>query len=1388
MDGHSGRGSTVMTPEMSPLPEVGVDQFRLIAQAVPQGADNIQDIYPLTPVQAGILFHHIMDGADDKYVVLSLMEFVSRAHLETFIEATRYAMARHDTLRTAFFWEGLPRPVQVVLREAALPVCELALDGERGALEQLRERMTPQWQSLDVHQAPLLRLQIAKHPQGAQWYALLAIHHLICDGLSLEVLITEIRAHIEGRARDLPEPMQYRMHVAQVLEHARTRDAETFFRKKLGGIDEPTAPFGLLDLHADGNRLVVARQMLEGIPAQRTRAVARRHCVSPATLFHVAWALVVAHTSGRSNVVFGTVFLGRVHLSRGMRQAVGPFLNTVPLCLQLQDAAVKELVLTAQKELSELFRYQQISLAVSQRCSAINGSAPLFTSLLNYRQGARNPGNRPDSTVHGYRDLESRTWTNYPLTLSIDDLGTNFKLTVQADARVDPQRIVDYVSTALGSLVEALEQAPQSPALSLSVLPETERHQVIEQFNTTPASYPNELVHELFEQQVERTPHGVAVVYEGQALTYAELNARANQLAWYLRERQVGPDQRVGIFVERSLEMVVGLLGILKAGGAYVPLDPGYPLERLQYILSDAAPRLLLTQTHLAARLRHTRTPAIELDGQWHEIARQPCGNLDSRTLGLRPDHLSYVIYTSGSTGQPKGVMVEHAGFANYLQWALSTYALEAGAAVPVSSPLAFDATITSLYSPLLSGRTAVLLLSGQELEGLERLLLQPQRWSLVKISPAHLHVLGQRLQPLQPPCTVGAFVIGGEALAPSTVRLWRSIWPQTRLINEYGPTETVVGCCVYEVPQDWVRASSVPIGCPIANTQLYILDAQHHPVPIGVTGEIYIGGAGVARGYLNQPQLTAQRFIPNPFSRDPRARLYRTGDLGRWRPEGVIEYLSRNDHQVKIRGFRIELGEIEAQLLRHSQVRQAVVLVREDGPGEKYLVAYVVLEDAAANDTTIAQSLRAHLEPVLPEYMMPRAVVRLESFPLTSNGKLHRRALPAPELGTSTSRRYEAPQGEIEEILAGIWRELLGSERIGRADNFFELGGHSLLGMKLLAHVAMKLNMHLPAASIFRYPTIREMARILEQPRLTGSRNHVGDKGGSSPVAKQTPLRPRLSAELVPLSFSQQYLWDLLHLEHRPSIRSVAAAVRLHGPLDIDTLQQSVAKLVRRHESLRTRIALVDGALRQHVDDAEHASLEVLDLTSLPRGARELETRRLVEQLVHEPIDLRVGPLFAARLLRLAGHDHVLVLATEHLISDAVSIGLLWRDLFSLYAQSLRGSPPALADLPIQFPDYAVWQRRTHAAWMQTHGAYWQQTFAGAERVRLFAFEKVPRASEMRYARAPIRFGADLSRALLEMSRREGTTLVMSVLTAFVALVMRTCNITTLVFPFTSS
>jgi amino acid adenylation domain-containing protein/thioester reductase-like protein len=1191
-------GCEAIKPDMLPLISLTSEHLRRIEQAVPGGAANIQDIYSLSPLQEGILFHHLLSRQQgDAYVLPMLLSLASRASLDKFIGAVRQVIARHDILRTALHWEELPQPIQVVYRHATLPVEELALDPDRDALEQMRELMRPERQRLDLRRAPLMRLQVAANPHGTQWYAFLQLHHLVGDHESIEITLTEIIAHLEGQEQTLPEPMPYREHVAQALAYAAKNNAEAFFREKLGSIDEPTAPFGLMDVHGDGSRIEEVAQALEPELARRIREQARRIGVSAATLFHAAWGLVVAHTSARDDVVFGSLLLGRLHGSAGAQRILGMFINTLPLRLQLAGVSATRLVEQAHHELAELLSHEQASLAVAQRCSGISGAAPLFTTLLNYRH-SNGEFEAAQSASAGMKVLASFERTNYPITMSIDDLGKGFTLVAQTDRQIDPSRVTGYLRTAVRSLVEALERAPQTPALALSILPDIERRQVLELFHAKAADYSQKrLIHQLFEEQAERAPHAVAVVYEEQSLTYGELNSRANQLARYLREKGVGPDHLVGICAERSLEMVIGLLAILKAGGAYVPLDPGYPPERLEHMLEDAAPSVLLIQERLRERLPHNTAQVVSLDGCWEQTVRRPAENLDPAELGVVPDHLAYVIYTSGSTGRPKGVMVEHRNVTRLFAATQAWFQFNEQHVWTLFHSFAFDFSVWELWGALLYGGRVVVVphLTARSSREFYRLICE-QKVTVLNQTPSAFAQLidAQSRSDLQHSLRVVIF--GGEALELRSLRSWiaRNIAEQAQLVNMYGITETTVHVTYRPLTQQEIESERGSlIGQAIPDLRTYLLDERRQPVPIGVTGELYVGGAGVARGYLNRPELTAERFIPHPFSSDPNARLYKTGDLGRWRPDGSLEYLGRNDHQVKIRGFRIELAEIEAQIARHPQVKEVVVLAREDTPGEKRLVAYVIPQDFAdAPGPLRAETLRTHSKTVLPEHMVPSAYVLLKSFPLTTNGKLDRKALPAPDSGAYARREYESPQGEIEEILAGIWQSLLRAERVGRQDNFFELGGHSLLIMQMLERLR-RVGLSTEVRKVFDSPTLAALASALTReavgeievppnmipegctaitpdmlPLLDLKAEHIERivqtvPGGAANIQDIYPLAPLQEGILFHHLFDQK----------QGDIYVVSTLLSVSSSQRLDEFLLALQKVIDRHDALRTAV-----------------------------------------------------------------------------------------------------------------------------------------------------------------------------------------------------------------------
>lgn len=1070
----------VITTDMLPLVNLDETSIRRITEVVPGGARNIQDIYPLAPLQQGLLFHHLFDEQSaNAYVLVMLVSLPSWKMVDQFIQAFQATIDRHDVLRTAVLWEGLPRPVQVVYRSVSMPIQEASLDPKRDPVEQLKERMR-EHQRIELRRAPMLRFEVAENMRGPEAYVLLRVHHLVCDAESLETLLGEVSVFIEGRVNTLSSSVPYRNHVAQALAHSESPETEVFFRGKLMKVDEPTAPFGLLDVYGDGTEIDEASRKLDADLARDICTLARHLHVGPAVLFHAAWGLVISRLSGRDDVVFGTVLSGRTHGSPDAAHAVGMLINTLPLRLQLEHLTTQQLVAHTQRELAELLDHEQASLAVAQRCSGVSPSVPLFSSLFNYAHNASQAVS--GAPLHsGIQLLGIRERTNYPISMLVSGAGGAFVLTAKADRRINPERLIDYLSVSIRSLVEAMGKEPETPALTLQILPTAEHDRVTCGFNATEAAYSRDkLIHELFEEQVLRSPGDTAVKYEEQLLSYKELNSSANQLARHLRKYGVGPDRRVALYLDRSPEMLIALLGILKAGGAYVPLDPSNPAERLRHILEDAAPLAIVTHSKLIGSLPRTSASAILVDLDWTAVAMQSTENLDPNSLGLKAHHLAYVIYTSGSTGTPKGVMVEHRNIVNYSIYAARQFDVSAGNGSLICTSISFDLMLTGLYPTLLSGRTVRLCSQQQGLPTLVDDVLRCANLAPLKLTPSHLRLLQAELERGQLVDRVRTLVLGGEPLTADAIALWRRHAPTTRIFNHYGPTETTVGCVAGEALD--LASSAIPLGRPISNTKVYILDRHLQPVPIGVVGEIHVAGAGVARGYLNRPELTAARFINDPFSQDSGARMYKTGDLGRWHENGTIEYLARNDDQVKIRGFRVEPSEIAAQLRTHPWIMDVAVVAREDLTGAKYLVAYVTPRVGVESADFSADVLRSYLRGTLPDYMIPAAFVVLSHLPLTQNGKLDRNALPAPDFGRGGQRSYDPPRGETEEIITGIWKELLRTECIGRSDNFFERGGHSLLAMQVVVRLQAMLPIRLPMRALFEHPTVEQLAARVDE------------------------------------------------------------------------------------------------------------------------------------------------------------------------------------------------------------------------------------------------------------------------------------------------------------------
>jgi len=1058
---------TQITPEMLPLVSLTQDEIAAVVATVEGGVANVQDIYPLSPLQEGIVFHHLLQEEGDTYLLHSLLGFDSRDRLDTFLQALQQVIDRHDILRSAACWQGITHPVQVVWRHAPLQVNAFIPDGEADIATQLLAYINPRRRRIALDKAPLFSADTVYDPQRGQWLLALCFHHLVCDHISMALICGEITALLAGGSTSLPVSLPYRDFIAHTQ---RTPPAvhEAYFRSLLGDVDTPTAPFGILDIQESGGRTGEMSLPLDSTLSGRVRSAARALGVSPGVLFHTACARVLSQLCGHDDVVFGTVLMGRLQGGSSAERGMGMFINTLPLRVQLAEKSVHEAVQETFHGLTGLFEHEQAPLALALRCSSVPQPLPLFSAILNYRHSLPGVGTE---LWAGMTLLETEERTNYPLTYAVDDLGEGFVLTAQTVEGIDAGRMTAYLMTAMSRLLEALHDKPSRPILSLPILPEGERRQLLEEFNSPRRPFPGEsLIHSQFEVQVRRTPDAIAVEEGTSTLSYDALNRKANRLAHALLGLGVRPDDRVALCIGRNVDSLVGILAILKAGGAYVPLDPAAPAERLNYMLEDAAPVAVITEQQWAENLA-SGLPTLLIDELIPGSAESE-SNPDPWRIGLTSRHLAYVIYTSGSTGQPKGVMVEHRNVINLHTAMKAQYIPHQACRMTMNASIIFDASV-QCWVQLLSGHTVVIVPDAIRKDG-EALLqyIAFQRIDIVDCTPGQLQFLldsGLGKKGHYP----SSLLIGGEAISHATWRALQKIHGIT-FINVYGPTECTVNATACPVVESLAISS---IGQPIINTQIYILDTHLLPVPVGVSGEIYIAGDSVARGYLNRPDLTDERFLADPFSPQKGQRMYKSGDLGRWLPDGNIEYLGRNDFQVKIRGFRIELGEIEACLTACEGVHEAVVIAREDKPGDKRLVAYLLPENGYQLHPA---ELRQQLSLSLADYMLPSAYVTLESFPLTANGKLDRRALPEPDQRAVITHDYVAPQGKTENTLALIWCELLGISRVGRHDNFFDLGGHSLIAVQLLNRMSAA-GLTTTLAALFAHPTLCEISAIVK-------------------------------------------------------------------------------------------------------------------------------------------------------------------------------------------------------------------------------------------------------------------------------------------------------------------
>ena len=1372
--------------EVSPSTVLGAGSLREVATALhelleappdddecatiaPAGVDDddpssAPDAAPVSVAQEGVWFVEKLVGPSPLYHLVQAVRLQGPLDPSALERSLQALSDRHASLRTGIE-ERDGVPVQVIHPAVAVSLPVVAVDDltPDDRVETVARRLREGAQRpFDLAHPPLMRAELLRLGE-AEHVLLLVVHHLVVDGWSLSVMARELRALYaalsQGQPPQLPPLSVHYVHYArrqrQRLRSPALQRHFAYWRKQLQGLPA-------LDLATDRPR--PARRTFAGgverfeISAEllaELRALAHRENVTLFMVLLAAFQTLLMRYSGQEDLAVGSPVTGRPGAE--FEGLFGFFTNTLVLRTDLSgNPSFRQLLARVRRVALEAYTHQE---APSDR---------LVAELRLPRDLSRNPlypvafafQNMPETTV----TLSGLQSSRVPLHTSTAKCDVWLSLAevdgmLQGELEYSTDLFdADTMARLARHYRQLLAGAVADPCRSLSELPlleASERHRILVEWNDTARAYPETSAHVLFEDQARRTPDAPAVILDDRRLSYGELNRRANQLARHLGALGVGADVLVGVCMDRSIDLLVALLGILKAGGTFVPLDPEYPGERLAFMLEDTRAPVILTEQrfrdHLPASCREAERHVLCLDADWPVIAAHPDAD---PARPSRPEDIAYVIYTSGSTGTPKGILVPHAGLTNHIHWLTETLRLTAADRVLHKTSISFDASVWELLAPLHVGAPVVLARPGEQGDSVYLIrAIREQEISILQMVPSALRALLD--EPGLSECHSLRYVVcGGEVLDRELARDFQRQLPTVTLGNFYGPSEASDDATVFEVAAVPEGAGTVPVGRPIANVRCHVLDRHRQPVPIGVVGELYIGGAGLARGYLNRPDLTRERFVADPFR--PAARLYRTGDLARYLPSGDLEYVGRLDHQKKIRGFRIEPGEIEAMLNACSGVRQSVVLAYGQGRFA-HLVAYVVGERVDPGE------LRSRLKDRLPLYMIPSAIVPLASLPLLPNGKVDREALPAPDLEAARIDRI-VPRGPIEQVLWEIWRAVLRRSSIGVHDDFFEVGGHSLLAAQIVSRARQMLQVELPLRAIFETPTIAGMARRIEELRAR-----------PSAWVPEPPI-PALSREHpLPVSFSQRRMWFVQQLDPQATAYNMSFALRLTGPLDVAALAAALEALVHRHEAFRTTFSVVDGEPVQRIGASGPVSIARVDLRHLPEPERRPEAARQFNAESVQPFDLERGPLFRFVLVQLGDIEHALLWLVHHAVFDQWSAGVASREFVLLYRAFSRGESATLPPLPIQYADFAAWERQ-HVGGdaLREHLAYWRTRLADLPVLALPTDWPRPARQTFRGSYVAARIPPATLTALKRMSARHGTTVFMSLLACFKLLLAR--------------
>ncbi|MBX3328844.1 MAG: amino acid adenylation domain-containing protein [Nitrospira sp.] len=1341
--------------------------------------DHIDSIYPLSPMQEGMLFHTLMNPGTGIYLMQNRYLLEGDLNYEAFVRAWAMVLDRHPVLRTSFVWKSQKRPLQAVHKRVDAPIVSLDWSGQtrREQIARLDAELEAELrEGFDFAKAPLMRLWLIRLADDCYQFVH-SFHHILLDEWCISLLLMDFLGHygslVRGERLMREKPRPYRDYIAW-LQKQDINAAESFWRGYLKNFPTPTPlpydrlPEGLADQNEDAADHCL---YLSAETSAILVDLAQRHRLTVNTFFQGAWALLLSYYVSEREVLFGVTVAGRPTELRGVESILGLFINTLPLRVAMQpDRPLMDWLKDLLAENVRVRQYDYAPLVQMQRWSEVPRGEALFHSLFVFENAPVDRELCEGRIIFKGEEEQYRVHTNYPLTV-MGWPGRELGLKISYDKRLFDVDTTGRMIRHLKTLLEAMAERPTARLADLLPLKQDERQQLLTEWNPVlnvsgekePDSLPR-----LFEKQVEHRPDEVAVECLDERASYRELNRRANRVAHALVEAGVGPDTIVALLDDRGIDLLTMMVGVFKAGGAYLPLDPHHPVSRLTQILKLSRSPVVLTSQDYLARLQEAVMHINEASRpRLVAIERilEEAGHEDNPGDRGQSEHLAYVIYTSGSTGVPKGAMVTRRGMLNNILSKVSGLALGPSDVIAQTASQCFDISVWQFLTALTCGARTSIVPDDISRDPFHLLAhLEQTQITILETVPALLQGLLEaaseagfdavpRLQHLR-------WVLPtGEALPPPVCRQWLARYPSIPLLNAYGPAECADDVAVHPIleppPAD---TTHMPIGHPIEQTRLHILNAWLEPVPPGVPGELYVAGVGVGRGYLQDPVRTAEVFLPDRFGSEPGARMYRTGDLARYRRDGAIEFVGRVDQQIKLRGFRIELGEIETHLLSSPLVREAAVLLHTDARGEKRLAAYLVGHEEGG---LTVPALRDLLVSQLPEYMVPTAFVPLPELPRTPNGKIDRLALAALDLGDQLARPYTAPRTPTEEILTGIWSDVLGVERVGVHDDFFELGGHSLLATQIMSRLRSTFHVELSLRTVFESTSVAALAGVVDHARKDGA------------VCQAPPLVPIPRTGPLPASFAQQRLWFLAQLEPDSPFYNLPAGFRLRGKLDVDLLTAGLNQVIARHEALRTVFQETDGQPTQVVLSSVTVEIPIVDLRNIAEEKRTVELTKQSEAEAQRIFNLTNGPLVRARVWRVGEEEYVLLMTLHHIVSDGWAMDILIRELVTYYQAGFSGQPAALAPLPIQYADYSVWQRDwMQGAVLEAQLAYWKDRLGDAPAALELPTDR-PRPAVQTYRGACCEFTVpgELLQQIAGFSRRHSLTLYMTLLTAFTAL-----------------